>query len=70
MSVELVPAYDFQKEVCELFSEYTDMLVEGDSAFSQYLAIQNYEEELKNLEQKYGMPEGLSLIHISEPTRR
>lgn len=58
MSVELVPAYDFQKEVCELFSEYTDMLVEGDSAFSQYLAIQNYEEELKNLEQKYGMPEG------------
>lgn len=49
MDVELVPAYNFQKEVCELFSEYTDMLVEGDAAFSQYLAIQNYEKEMKRL---------------------
>ena len=66
MSVKLIPAYNFQKEVCVLFSEYTDMLVEGDSVFSQYLAIQNYDEELINLQEKYGMPEGRLYLAYSE----
>lgn len=67
MSVKLIPAYNFQKEVCELFSEYTNMLVEGDSAFSQYLAIQHYDDELRNLDEKYGMPEGrLYLAYCDE----
>lgn len=67
MSVKLIPAYNFQKEVCELFSEYTNMLVEGDSAFSQYLAIQHYDDELRNLHEKYGMPEGrLYLAYCDE----
>lgn len=67
MSVKLIPAYNFQKEVCELFSEYTHMLVEGDSAFSQYLAIQHYDDELRNLDEKYGMPEGrLYLAYCDE----
>ena len=34
------------------------MLVDNDPAFGEYLAIQNYEEELKHLREKYGMPEG------------
>lgn len=58
MSIKLVLAYDFKKEVQSLFSEYTDMLVQGDSTFKEYLQIQNYDDELKHLEKKYGLPEG------------
>ena len=46
------------RRVNTLFSEYTQMLVDNDPAFGEYLAIQNYEEELKHLREKYGMPEG------------
>ncbi|MBQ2896581.1 MAG: GNAT family N-acetyltransferase [Oscillospiraceae bacterium] len=34
------------------------MLVAGDSAFQEYLNLQNYDEELAHLEQKYGEPAG------------
>lgn len=57
-SIELVPAYEHKSEVKELFSEYTDMLIEGDSSFKKYLEIQNYDEELEHLENKYGLPFG------------
>ena len=56
--LKLIYAYDHPQEVGELFKEYTDMLIEGDSTFADYLSIQNYDEELKHLEVKYGMPEG------------
>lgn len=56
--MRIVPAYDFPEEVGALFQEYTQMLVDQDPAFQQYLEIQNYDEELKHLEEKYGMPEG------------
>lgn len=58
MNIEIKPAYDFPQEVGELFAEYTDMLIEGDAAFKEYLAIQHYDEELQHLELKYGMPYG------------
>lgn len=58
MGYELIPAYSHKAEVKELFTEYTDMLVEGESRFKQYLDIQNYDDELEHLEHKYGMPEG------------
>ena len=58
MGYELVPAYSHKAEVKELFTEYTDMLVEGESRFKQYLDIQNYDDELNDLEHKYGMPDG------------
>lgn len=41
-----------------LFSEYTDMLIAGDSSFQKYLAVQHYDEELAQLETKYGLPDG------------
>ena len=34
------------------------MLIAGDSSFSQYLALQNYDEEIAHLEKKYGPPWG------------
>lgn len=58
MNIEIIPAYDHPQEVGELFSEYTDMLIAGDSTFREYLNIQNYDEELAHLEAKYGAPYG------------
>lgn len=59
MNLEILPAFDYPQEVRALFSEYTQMLIAGDSSFSQYLALQNYDEEIAHLEKKYGPPWGL-----------
>lgn len=58
MELKIVPAYSFPKEIRILFSEYTKMLIEGDSSFQKYLELQNYDEELEHLEKKYGLPDG------------
>ena len=58
MEVNIVLAYDSVEEVCRLFSEYTDMLINGDPEFREYLEIQNYDEELNHLDTKYGLPGG------------
>ena len=58
MGLNFVPAYGFPSETGELFREYTDMLIAGDPSFKEYLAIQDYDEELKHLEGKYGFPYG------------
>jgi len=44
MSIELVQAYAHKDEIKILFSEYTGMLIEGDSRFKEYLAY--YDGEL------------------------
>lgn len=58
MALTLRDGYAFPDEVGTLFSEYTQMLVDSDPAFRDYLAIQHYDEELAHLEQKYGRPAG------------
>ncbi len=58
MDIKLILAYEYKEEVKELFAEYTDMLIKGDISFQEYLTIQNYDEELNNLEYKYGLPNG------------
>jgi len=58
LDLEIIPAYGFPQEIGALFSEYTDMLIEGDSSFQNYLDVQCYDEELKHLEAKYGLPYG------------
>ena len=55
---EIVYGYEYKNEIRELFTEYTDMLVEHDAAFKAYLNIQNYDDEIEHLEHKYGLPEG------------
>ena len=65
--LKLVYAYDRQTEVGELFKEYTDMLIEGDKDFAEYLKIQKYDKELENPASKYGLPEGrLYLAYVGE----
>ena len=58
MDLQIIPAYHHPKQIVELFSEYTNMLIAGDSSFQQYLEIQNYDKELLHLEAKYGLPDG------------
>ncbi len=56
--IKLILAYGNSEEVFKLFSEYTNMLIEKDSSFKEYLSVQNYEKELENLKDKYGEPYG------------
>ena len=64
MGLSLVPAYEYPREVAALFTEYTDTLIAGDPEFRKYLNKQNYEQEVKHLEVKYGQPYGrLYLAH-------
>lgn len=58
MELKILPAYDFPNEIRILFSEYTKMLIAGDSSFQKYLELQNYDEELEHLDLKYGLPDG------------
>ncbi|MBO7388943.1 MAG: GNAT family N-acetyltransferase [Oscillospiraceae bacterium] len=58
MEYNLVCGYDRLKEVEELFTEYTNMLVRLDPLFQESLDEQNYSEELNHLEDKYGLPQG------------
>lgn len=65
--IQIVPAYDYPQEVKVLFSEYTQMLIEGDPSFRKYLDIQHYDDEIKHLETKYGKPYGrLYLAYCDE----
>lgn len=67
MNFALKPAYEYKEEVKELFGEYMDMLIKGDPRFEEYLGIQNYEDELKHLEKKYGKPSGrLYLLYVND----
>ncbi len=58
MNIEIRQGYKHPQEIGMLFSEYTNMLIENDSSFKKYLDIQHYDEEIKHLETKYGLPYG------------
>ena len=58
VSLELIPGYDHPEEILSLFTEYTHMLVSHDPSFQIYLDIQHYADEIRDLEAKYGRPEG------------
>ena len=69
MTLSILSAYDHLSEIEALFSEYTDMLVAGDATFREYLALQNYDAELKDPAAKYGPPKGrLYLARLGEET--
>ena len=58
MPLEIKLAYDDKDNVKQLFDEYTRLLVGLESAFQDYLHLQNYEDEINNLHEKYGLPNG------------
>ncbi len=58
MDIEIRLAYNEPDTIGELFREYTEMLIEKDPSIIDYLTLQNYEDEIKYLERKYGQPKG------------
>lgn len=66
MKTEILPGFEFKKEIRELFEEYTRMLIENDPVFAQYLVIQNYEKEINDLTVKYGPPKGRLYIAFTD----
>lgn len=62
MKIEIKEGYSYQNEILELFTEYTKMLCSKQDNFEEYLKIQNYEDEVKHLDKKYGYPHGRLFI--------
>ena len=58
MSLEIKLAYYDKENVKQLFDEYTKLLVDLESAFQDYLHLQNYDDEINSLQEKYGLPNG------------
>lgn len=58
MKIELIEAYSHKEDIRALFQEYTDTLIFCDNDFKEYLNKQSYDDELENLESKYGKPDG------------
>lgn len=58
MKIEIIPAYHKTDDVRTLFTEYTELLSEGDPEFRSYLKIQHYDDEFEHPEVKYRPPEG------------
>ena len=58
MKPDIIPAYDSLREIGQLFTKYTDYLVEENPSVKAYLQIQDYEKELSHLGEKYGPPYG------------
>lgn len=58
MEIRLESAYDKPEEIFRLFTEYTQDIISKGPEVKSCLQSQNYEEEVKHLEEKYGEPEG------------
>ena len=66
MDIKIVLAYEYKGQIKSLFNEYTQMLIEGDSDFKNYLELQNYRHETENLEEKYGLPYGRLYVALCD----
>ena len=58
MDIELKLAYEETEYVRRLSEEYMQMLVRMEPDIETYLRMQNSEEELRNLKEKYKKPDG------------
>lgn len=66
MTVEIKPAYDYEEQIRELFLEYTEMTKKNKPEFEKYLGKQGFDEELKHLQEKYGMPKGRLYLALAD----
>ena len=64
--MEIVAAYDRQEEILRLFKEYTDMISNKGEEVRACLASQHYEEEIRDLQAKYGPPRGRLYLALAE----
>ena len=62
MAIEIKLAYDEKDEIKKLFTEYTELLIERDPEAAIVLKQQNYDEEVSQLRERYGRPQGSMYI--------
>ncbi|MDR7813556.1 GNAT family N-acetyltransferase [Lacrimispora sp.] len=66
MEIRIELAYDRPQEVIHLFTEYTDTIITKDTEVAKCLNSQHYDDEVKELGEKYGLPNGrLYLAYLS-----
>ncbi|MCL2199332.1 MAG: GNAT family N-acetyltransferase [Defluviitaleaceae bacterium] len=58
MALKIKLAYGDMENIKILFTEYTQLLVDTNSNFENYLSLQNYDDEIENIDVKYGLPNG------------
>lgn len=58
MEVRIELAYDQPEEVVHLFTEYFDSIVAEGQEVVNCLSAQHYDEEMRRLNEKYGLPKG------------
>jgi len=58
VEVRIELAYDRPQEVIRLFSEYTDNIISKDTEVAKCLDSQHYDDEVRDLDVKYGLPNG------------
>lgn len=66
MNWRIVPGYPYRRELAVLFEEYTAMLIDGEPEMAGYLRLQNYEQELSHLQEKYGGADGRLYVALAE----
>lgn len=62
--MEIVTAYDRQKDAAALVAEYTELLAKRGEDVQKCLAAQQLEKELHNLWKKYGPPRGAMYLAL------
>lgn len=63
MELTFVSGLEHPAQIVELFTEYTQMLVDTDPSFAGYLQQQNYQHEIEDLPYKYG-PQVGGVLHL------
>jgi ribosomal protein S18 acetylase RimI-like enzyme len=66
MEVRIELAYSRPQDVINLFTEYTESIIAKDTEVAKCLASQHYEDEVRALSEKYGLPFGrlyLAYLH-------
>ena len=66
MNITIIPGYSRPEDIRRLFTEYTQLLTEGEPEFRQYLQLQNFDAEIACLEFKYGHPEGRLYLALAD----
>ncbi len=66
MHFSLVSGHEHTEDVCALFTEYTQMLVDHDPLVAGYLSLQRYDAEIADLAVKYGSPYGRLYLCIAD----
>ena len=68
MAFQFKSAFDYKPLMSELYKEYNDLLIETDPSFEACLAMQNYDQEIDHLEEKFAPPENTLVIVLDGET--